>query len=96
MDLKRNFEFLSSANRIGEDVKTVDDLLARDDINHILSNVIEVKRDMKKLVVVWEDDQGVLDWRVSDMKMSKMIGMLEMVKMLVMADNEYHECGEDD
>ena len=96
MDLKRNFEFLSSANRIGEDVKTVDDLLARDDINHILSNVIEVKRGMKRLVVVWEDDQGVLDWRVSNMRMSKFIGLVEMAKMYAMMDNELNECGEED
>jgi hypothetical protein len=96
MDLKKNFEFLSSANRIGDDIKTVDDLLTRDDINQILSETVKVKKDIKRMIVVWEDDQGVLDWRVSNMRMSKLIGMMEMVKMYAMMDNEYNECSEDD
>lgn len=94
MDLKKNFEFLSSVNRIGDDIKTVDDLLARDDVNQILSEMVKDKKDIKQMIVVWEDDQGVLGWRVSDMKMSKMIGMIEMMKMYAMMDNEYNECSE--
>jgi hypothetical protein len=29
------------------------------------------------------------------MKMSKMIGLLEMVKMYAVMDNEYNECSDD-
>jgi 3-methyladenine DNA glycosylase AlkC len=65
MDLKKNFEFLSSANRIGDDIKTVDDLLARDDVNQILSDTVEAKKDIKHLIVAWENEEGVLDWRVT-------------------------------
>jgi len=96
MDLKRNFEFLSSANLIGEDIKTVDDLLSRDDVNNILSDVVKAKKDIKRLVVAWEDKEGQLDWRVSNMRMSKFLGLVEMTKIYAMMDNEFNECGEED
>lgn len=79
-----------------EKIITVDDLLSRDDVNQILNETIKAKKDIQRMVVIWEDDQGVLDWRVTNMRMSKMIGMLEMAKMFVMMDNEYNECSEDD
>ena len=94
MDLKRNFDLLSSENRIGDDIKTVDDLLAWDDVNHILGDLVKAKKDIKRLVVVWEDDQGELDWRASNMRMSKVIGLLEMTKTYIIMDNS--ECYNDD
>ena len=79
-----------------EELVTIDDLFSRDDVNKILNDVIGAKKDMKRLVVVWENEEGVLDWRVSNMKMSKFLGLLEMTKIYAMMDNEFNECGEDD
>ena len=79
-----------------EELVTIDDLFSRDDVNKILNDVIGAKKDMKRLVVVWENEEGVLDWRVSNMKMSKFLGLLEMTKIYAMMDNEFNECGGED
>ena len=81
--------------KVPEEMVTVDDLLSRDDVNCILGETLKVKKDIKHLIVVWEDDQGVLGWKASNMRMSKAVGLLEMTKMFIMKDNEY-ECSEDD
>jgi hypothetical protein len=79
-----------------EEIVTVGDLLSRDDVNCILSNLVKNKSSIKKLIVIREDDQGVMDWNASEMKMTNVVGLLEMVKMYVMMDHEYNECSEDD
>jgi len=80
--------------KVPEEMVTVDDLLSRDDVNCILGDLVKAKKDIKRLVVVWEDDQGELDWRASNMRMSKVIGLLEMTKTYIIMDNS--ECYNDD
>lgn len=89
-------KIVSESKNSEEEMITVGDLLSRDDVNCILSDLTKDKSSIKKLIVIREDDRGVMDWRASEMKMTSVVGLLEMVKMYILMDNNDNECGEDD
>ena len=63
-------------------VRTVDDLLARDDVNGILADLAKLKPDIKSLIMIYLDHKDVYHWNITDNTLeSTATWMLESTKL---------------
>lgn len=72
-------------------VKTVNDLLARDDINGIINDLNDIKPDIEHLVVIYSDKNGERSWIMTEDTMASMATwLLETTKMdlLIQANDD--------
>lgn len=67
-------------------VITVDDLLSSSDVNGLLEDVVKDKTNIKEMIIIYEDFEDGIHWSNTSMKMSKIIGLLEQVKMWMMME----------
>lgn len=67
---------------------TINDLLARDDINGILSDLNKEKPSMTDLIVIYVDKEG-LKWQYTDDTLvSKAVWMIECMKFDLLNEGE--------
>ncbi len=67
---------------------TVDDLLARDDINAILAELTECKGEMVGLIAIAVYQKDGMIYYHSEMPMAALVYNLEQTKFALMIDNE--------
>ncbi len=59
---------------------TIDDVLFRDDIDSVLSDINEDKEDFEELLVIALNKDDEVMWRHSGLKLSRIIYLMELVK----------------
>lgn len=60
---------------------TVNDLLARDDVNEVLRDIDTIKPEIDSLIAIWIDKDDKLHWEITDNTLtSQLIWALESVK----------------
>jgi hypothetical protein len=76
--------------KLPKNIKTIDDLLAVDNINDILSDIIKEKSHIKDLVIIYTDsNDDSINWQVSsETLISKELWMLEVAKNHLLNDRE--------
>ncbi len=68
--------------------KTVDDLFAQDDVNQVITEIIEQKPNIKGMVVLYFDTEDTLNYRITDgMQFHDAIYALDRVKYLLHSED---------
>jgi len=71
------------------EVETVDDLLAKDDINGILQDVAKERTNIQDIIVIYNTKDDVIFWHCNqDILISKANYMLDVAKYDLMKDGE--------
>jgi len=73
-----------------QQIETVNDLLAKDDIHSVIEDAIEHKKNMKCLVMVWLDNDDGLHYYTSTTNSKDTIYMLDECKF------QFRTSGNDD
>ncbi len=66
---------------------TVDDLFAQADVNNILKDLNAEKQDIKSLVIIQQNKEGLIAWRNSKMSLTHLTGLLEQVKVWTLTED---------
>jgi hypothetical protein len=71
------------------EVETVDDLLAKDDINGILQDVAKERANIQDIIVIYNTKDDVIFWHCNqDILVSKANYMLDVAKYDIMKDGD--------
>jgi hypothetical protein len=84
--------------KLSRKIKTMDDLLTRDDINATLQEVLKCKKDITDIIIIYKDSDGVINQSAAVSEAGewskdcdlKVLGMLEYVKNMIL--NPIDDC----
>lgn len=71
--------------KIPSNVRTVDDLLAHDDVQHVLQGAYDERASMKHVTVIWHDRDDSLAWSTT-LEPAEIVAELERVKFYVLLE----------
>jgi hypothetical protein len=69
---------------------TVDDLLTESEVNRVLGLTVKEKANIESLVIIQQDKDGGIRWRVTGFSPFELIGLLEQIKYWELED----DCGD--
>jgi hypothetical protein len=69
-------------------VKTIDDLLSKDDVNEAIDILVSRKKKIKKLVIIHINDDDTWGTVTTDMTNCDLLWYLELVKNDLFNDND--------
>lgn len=70
-------------------VLTVNDVLARDDLNEFLANMEKIKPNIKHAIIIWIDREDNYSWEITKgILTSQAIFLLERTKFDLLSGNE--------
>ena len=69
---------------------TVDDLLTESEVNRVLGLTVKEKANIESLVIIQQDKDGGIRWRVTGFSPFELIGFLEQIKYWELED----DCGD--
>ena len=68
---------------------TVSDLLGQNEINGVINDVIKEKATVQGILVITQDHDGRIAWKVAGFTGLEVVGILEQVKAWECEDDEY-------
>ncbi len=78
-------------SHLPKSVRTIDDVLARDDVNSILANIASRKPHITGIIaIVLEDDNSATSY-YSEMPLAKIVWHLERLKLDLLQDEDEQE-----
>jgi hypothetical protein len=66
---------------------TVDDLLTESEVNRVLGQTVKEKANIESLVIIQQDKDGGIRWRVTGFTPFELIGLLEQIKYWELEDD---------
>jgi hypothetical protein len=66
---------------------TVDDLLTESEVNRVLGQTVKEKANIESLVIIQQDKDGGIRWRVTGFTPFELIGLLEQIKFWELEDD---------
>lgn len=67
---------------------TIDDFLARDEVNDALNDLVKEKSSIEKLITIYETVDGEIHYRISNLSTGNILEMMERVKIMLLNDEE--------
>ena len=66
---------------------TVDDLLTESEVNRLINNIIKEKAKIESMVIIQQDKDGRIAWKVTGFTPFELIGLLEQIKFWELEDD---------
>ena len=66
---------------------TVDDLLTESEVNRLITDTIKEKANIESMVVITQDKEGGIRWKVTGFNPFELIGLLEQIKFWELEDD---------
>jgi len=66
---------------------TVDDLLTESEVNRLITDTIKEKANIESMVVITQDKEGGIRWKVTGFSPFELIGLLEQIKFWELEDD---------
>lgn len=79
-NVRKTARRVGSLGKLPKSFVSVDDVIATNDINEILSEVHQKRSDIKSLLVIWANPDGRLSYRYVKCDDYRVISMCEIIK----------------